>query len=241
MKKLTVVTACLWGDTKPIERWMDSCQRFGLDYSYYGVEERFVNWKETKIDRLITHLQDLDSEVVMFTDGFDSWMLGGEEEILTDFESFGSDIVLSAERRQYPNIEWGMEFPDSETSFRYPCAGGFIGKRKALIDALNTLRTKYMNVEFGDKGSEHKSNDQTLWTVAYLRRDLNFVLDHGNYIFLNMNGVSLNELDLFDGVIRVRETDMPPSVIHFNGPKGGSDTEKAMNLLYEIYMEKNAS
>lgn len=235
--KLLVVTACLAENDLQIEKLRYSCKKNGIDFGYYGIRVRYTNWKEAKVDQLIDYLRTDDHEIVMFTDGFDSFVMQDERTILDKFDDIRSPIVLSAERDYYPDIGLGNKFKKSETSFRYPCAGGFIGYRMNIINALELMRSRYMNYDLGGDNNKHKTNDQTLWQLAVIEDILPIKLDTCCEIFLNMNGIEDRELITFAFPFIFKETDSRPAVLHFNGPKGGSPMEKNMELIFNKYKE----
>ena len=236
MSNLLVTTACLWDNPEPVAKLEESCEYLGLDFSYYGIKTVFTNWKQAKVDLLIDHLINDNHDYVLFTDGFDSWMLKGEEDIMDNFNSFRKEIVISAEQNCYPLNQYIEQFPPTATSFRYPCAGQFMGEREALLKALTLLKTRYMNMDFGGEGTAHKHNDQTLWQAAYLENRLSLALDDTCRLFLSAGSLKIEDFSMTNGELKINEPNTyAPCSVHFNGPKGGSTPEVNMNLIYDIY------
>ncbi len=209
---MRVVTACLWANTEPINMLQESCFYYGLKLNVYGVGERFVNWKEAKVDKLIEILTALDDDIVLFTDGFDSFIIRPEQEIVDRYRAYNTPVLLSAEKSMYPLSEYSDHF-NADSEYRFPCAGGFMGDRKKIIDILNTLKTKYMNYDIPEK-----HNDQALW-VAYMVE--------------NGKDVKLDTLCKVFHPVSTGIPNMDTCILHFNGPKGGSDIEKNQYKYFE--------
>lgn len=231
MKNLLVVTACLAGNTKQIERLQESCEFNKLDFAYYGVKERFVNWYDAKIVKLAEFLKTKESEYkyVVYTDGFDSWALKDEQTILDTFNSFNTRLVIAGETNNYP---LKLDREDYETPFRYPCAGQFMGETKTVIDALEVMKTNYSNIDIPD-GSKH--NDQALWQIYCYREGIR--IDHKAKLFLSAGSLPLSKLCFTNDEVTTPLTKNSPCFIHFNGPKGGSENERNMDMFYDLWLD----
>lgn len=242
MKDLTVVTACYWDNDMPVQDLATSCKIAGVDFHSYGIKEVFTSWKQSKIDGLIKYLNGLNYEYVLFTDGFDSLVVRDKTAIIDSYYMYNASIVISAEKNCYPMEKQEHLFKKHDSGYNYPCAGGFMGKRQKIIDTLEFISSKYSNVVLGDTPSDHKHNDQVYWQVAYLQGELDGIveLDHKCELFLALSGDDPKEVLRHDRKgYRHRELGTHPSVIHFNGPKGGSDNEKNMKLFSDHFFNND--
>ena len=231
MKKLLVFTACLADNPDQLWRLQQSCDALGIDFKYYGLKEVFVNFRQAKIERAIEFLETIkdDYEYCLYTDGFDSWLQLTADEIVERFEDFNTKIVIAGERNCYPLTDYVDGFPEAEStslnipsSFRYPCAGGFMGKTTDVLAALRTIL---------DSSSE---DDQALWSWAILKSAVEIKIDSLNAIFLSAGSLYRHEIITRFRSLYVIETQDVTAVIHFNGPKGGSMIERNMNHFWEI-------
>lgn len=206
-----------------------SCDRHGVQHVSYGMKERWYNWHEAKVEKHIPFLESIDDDIVFFSDGFDSLILKNKEAIMRAYRSFNSDIVIAANRSQYPAIHLKDDFDSLEhdSSFKYLCSGQYIGKREAIIEALKLV-----------DGYCVKGSCQYGWSELFIRGGADIALDVNCKLFLTMAGVARDELQVVRRAgkenYRLRETGTYPCAIHYGGPKGGDPNGVAM---YEFYKE----
>lgn len=242
MKDLTVVTACFWDNDSKIKDLATSCKMSGVDLNYYGVKKIFTSWYQAKVEELIPFLRTLPYDYVLYVDGFDSLILTKKKKIMENFFKYDQDVVLSAEKNCYPLEDYIDMFNRYHSGYSFPCAGGFMGKRTVLIDILESFK-KYQNIAFSkDKPLDYnRQNDQAYWQMAYLKGDLDNIarLDVSCHIFANMGGESPSDvLERTTHGYKHKQTGSHPNVIHFNGPKGGSDNEKNQLLFTKEFLKK---
>lgn len=237
MKRLLILTACFHFDETPIFRLRKSCEVFGLNFQHYGLAERFINWRQAKLERLSEILGPASDEYeyILFTDGFDSFMLEGEDEILRKFEEMGGGPIVSAELNCSPIPELVTQYPASDSPFRFVCGGGFMGKGKDVYNLVGGMVRKYSNYH---RNGFQNGNDQIDWTYAFLESYQGLKLDTGCKIFLSTMGVELDKFSWVDGRLNLKEPNSFPSVVHFNGPKGGQEQSQVyMDLLWNKFCE----
>jgi len=79
----------------------ETAEHVGLQYRYIIV----TNWK-SYVDKIIQIQEAIsildDDEIVCFTDAYDILAFGTEDEIMTKFEAFNCELVISAELNCYP-------------------------------------------------------------------------------------------------------------------------------------------
>ena len=198
-----------------------SCNKHSIDYITYGEGLRWNNWYEAKVTNHIPFLESIDDGIVLFSDGFDSLMLRDEIAIMQTYESFGSDIVIAANRSPMPMPQLKDRF-EAETSFKYICAGQYMGKREAIITALK---------QHVDKNCV-KGSDQSGWAKTHLSGEVDMIIDTHCQLFLTMVKVDLDELTKTEQGYKLEETGTYPCAIHFGGPKGGSLNGLQMKEFY---------
>lgn len=202
-------------------RLQASCNKYGYKLVTFGQGLKYRSWRQAKVDQLILELDSIDSEIVCYTDGWDSWML--RPGLIRVFKGLKTPLLVSANRDLYPSSDKYGTFPDSPTSFKYICAGGFIGYRKSLINALQRL------TDLSDS-----ENDQELWNIAWSKGILDMKVDHECKIFLNMTNVDKDELYFDNKRLTLKETRTRPFIIHFSGPKGNSPNAENMSYFWGL-------
>jgi len=201
-----------------------SCAKYGLNLNFYEIGQ-FVGFRQMKLDRLIPYLKSLNSELVMYTDSTDSWILNPNiEQIYKD--NFDGKVVVSGNRDHYPHTNLYSSFPEAPTSMRYICCSQFIGPREKVINTLETIQSKWT---FGD-------TDQEGWHYCFVNGWGEINIDYYCKLFLNMTNVSLDEItpDLI-----FKETGNKFASWHFGGPKAGSENGLNMKKAYEMWKGLN--
>lgn len=228
MKKLVLVTPCYADNEEQINKLVLSCKKYNLDLRVYGVKRNFKSWGQIKLKDLADVVTDLSMnyENIMYVDGFDSWALDSEKSILFKFDLLDCDILIGGELSPYP-----VEAHSYEPVGKFPflCAGNFIGKGKKLATVLKVLNEKY-----------YRENDQESWALMLSQlpenTEFRIKIDKNADIFLNTNNLLDTEIEFFNNKVFSPLTHTHPSIIHFNGPKGGSKNEE---LMYKIYNKCN--
>ena len=117
-----------------------------------------------------------DEEIILFTDGYDAFMLAGEEEILAKFEGMKADLVVSAERNCSPDPELAADYPEAPTAARYLNSGGLMGRAGHLREVLGKVRAVPSAYRF-------RWSNQYRWTRVFLEEPHLFHLDYHSEIF----------------------------------------------------------
>ena len=111
---------------------------------------------------LFKYLLTLDEqELILFTDGYDSFFLADEKEILEKYDNLNACILFSAEMNCYPDTNLEKYYPTVNTPYRFLNSGGFIGKVGMVKDML--LKDL--------PGSEDKFgySNQYLWALRFIQ------------------------------------------------------------------------
>ena len=212
MNKLLVVTACFWEDTSPIIRLEESCKKFDIPLRVFGVGGGFKDYTQMKTEGLLEFLPTIiaDYEYIMYTDGFDSWLLKDEKEIIKRFEKFDSDIVIASNYDCYPNRDLAKMFPSSDSGSDYVCAGQIMGKAEELLKCIKVIARKF----------SHIRSDQGAWALAFVEGLADISIDYDDKIF---NTATRHKSGLPDSCS-----------IHF---AGGSSNLENMNKAYKLWKE----
>lgn len=206
---LEVFTACFYPDQRPIWRLAESCKRFGIKLTPYGMGEPYQSWRVMKLTKLIPEIERSRADVVMYTDGADSWFTGDPKPSLFHGRSLADHrVVIAAERNCWPYPELSSRFNVGS----YPCAGQFVGYRKTVLDALRAAAAVKLTSE--------EQNDQASWLMAIATNRVAVQIDAIRYHFGDPEDVKPAESPL-------------PKCVHFNG---GGDKEARMKPWWEKTM-----
>jgi hypothetical protein len=206
-----------------------------------------------KDETLYQYLKTLhDEEIVFYTDGYDTFFVSGEDEILSKFFKTGKNLLFSAEFTCMPDARLALKYPSVKSPFKYLNSGGFIGKawyiRRRLEDNLETEST-----------TKFKWSNQVYWAEQYLKNPSEIGLDVGCDIFgtfasdadvgiveiirsKEFDRIKYNEAKLkwFEETFRIENgrifvipTRSKPCHLHFPGPTSVLLTEVASRLYPE--------
>ncbi len=234
--KLRIVTIASYPANEAAEvLWplAESAQYFGQFLSVMGVGTAYGNHAAAKIRRLLAYVKTLDAEYILFTDGKDSVLIGGVEEILAKFLDFHTDFVISMERGCWPVFDdaWRDAFPRNTDGWNFPNAGGWIGTKAGVIRVLERASELQRTLVSGEpSGPADKwrhllaplhQDDQALLQMLYLEGRI--VGDLRCRIFTNVamadrRMAGNTEYTFSEGRIRLDSTGEWPAILHFSGP-----------------------
>lgn len=233
MSDLLICTVNFAKNENALVRLKESCKFYGLTFEHYGGSPAPRNWMSYKVDKLIEFLDGVSHPYVLFTDGWDSWMLAGEKIILDTYYSFEKPVIVGGHQHLYPYCLWTRmgikhdDFPEAPTRFKFCCAGQFMGEREALKEVLCILGDIY----------KEDNNDQGAWNVGIATEAITAEIDYECKLFLTMSGIPHEEI-YFDRNKRAvfKETGNRLVAIHFGGAKGGSPNGINMNNFYDVWL-----
>jgi hypothetical protein len=164
-----------------------------------------------------------DNDIIMFLDGYDTFIHSTEEEILERYFSFRREVIFSAEKTCWPDSSISEKFPETG-GYKYLNSGTFIGTVSTLKDIFSDI-------------IEDHSDDQLYCQYKYLENNLDIGLDYESYIFLCMSGLEQNCLynDSSDYIVNA-ETNCTSLIAHGNG---GAYTKDAFESLYRSINKYN--
>ena len=130
-----------------------------------------------KIQLINEYLATVKEEVVvLFMDGYDTFLADSPQAILERFTQMEADIVFGAESECWPLPENASLWPDTGTPYRYLNSGLYIGKAKALHDFISQSQDGSSNNDDQLYCQNRYLNNKTPWKVK---------LDTEAYIFQN--------------------------------------------------------
>lgn len=152
-----------------------------------------------------------EDAIVLYLDGYDTFLADHPLVILERFLGFGADIVFGAEANQWP--ESHLEFPDTGTKYKYLNSGAYIG-RAGAIHNLIAVASRY----------ESLGDDQLFFHFGFTYSKENAALDAEAYIFQNYEP----NIEVVNGQLYNRETNCCGCVYHGNG---GIEAKKHFNEM----------
>lgn len=176
----------------------------GLDQPWLGGDMSGPGGGQ-KINLVNEYLKDLDpTDLVMFVDGYDVIVHDDLQTIHDRFLDFDCDILFAAEKNVWPDDSIADAFPEPEVGYRFLNSGCFIG----YVDALRSI------IEEVDP----RSDDQLYYQMAFLGcTDYVCKLDHEQYIFTCISGLSDYIQVRPNGQLYNSQTRCCPCVLHGNG------------------------
>ena len=117
-----------------------------------------------------------EQDIVLFMDGYDTFLADSPQAILERFAQMEADIVFGAESECWPLPENASLWPDTGTPYRYLNSGLYIGKVKALHEFISQSQDGSSNNDDQLYCQNRYLNNKTPWVVK---------LDTEAYIFQN--------------------------------------------------------
>jgi hypothetical protein len=203
---------------------------------YEGSENENYSHAQSKTLRRLEWLRRLPDRFryILFVDGRDVVFCHGLKEICQRFEALGQPLVIGAEKQCFPEVnrKWADLFPPHSERRRWINSGLFMGRRDAVLGALEKLQEIYHRLHGDDAtGLEeawrfrHQADrsEQFLWQVAHLKQFFPLHVDSDSYLFANVTTEDLRiakntVYDFLEDRIRLKSNGNEPSVLHFSGP-----------------------
>ena len=196
--------------------------KFGWPLTMLGKDSDWRDDMDTaggfpKIEFVREFVKDIEpNTIVMFMDAYDTFINDTMETVLERYKGFNADIVIGAERFLWPDWDYGKEYPESHTPYRYLNSGQYIGTAGAIK-------------EFLAKGNIAEDlDDQAFFHERFLNTDMNVVLDYEAYIFQNSEAtVQKVGQQIFNS-----QTGCYPCTYHGNGGQYDKDT---FHRIYRMF------
>ena len=157
-----------------------------------------------------------DNDIIMFLDGYDTFIHSTEEVVLERYFDFRKEIVFAAEKSCWPDRSLENKFPETG-GYKYLNSGTFIG-------TVSSLKKFFSNP------IENHEDDQLYCQKQYLSKEFDIALDYESYIFLCMSRIEESCLynESSDYIINA-ETNCTSLIVHGNG---GPYTKDTFDTLY---------
>ena len=173
-----------------------------------------------KINLVKEYIKDKkDSDVLLFLDGYDTFLSDSTDEIISRYIEFSHNIVFSSERFCWPDERHGSELKalntDQSTPYQYLNSGMYIGR----VDELKKLFSAPI---------ENYEDDQLYVQKQLLKGECDIVCDVEGYMFTTHEPqISKRNGQLFNPV-----TQCYSCAYHGNG---GDDAKVVLNSIYERF------
>ena len=163
-----------------------------------------------------------DNDVILFLDGYDTFLTDSTDEIISRYMEFNKDIVFASERFCWPDEGLASDLKalntNQNTPYQYLNSGMYIGR----VGALKKLFAKTI---------KNYEDDQLYIQKAVLTGECDIALDVEGYIFVcHEPQVIRQKRQLFNPI-----TQCYGCAYHGNG--GESAKEKCDNLYHQFYGE----
>jgi len=225
MDALTIISPAYFTSKQDYWYLTESCKQLKLKLHLYGRGEPYPWLLQAKVVELRKQIAALDTEFVLLLDSHDAFMLCGQEEILDKMAGFTRHIVMSAEKKCWPQRMLAPYYPESVhvSPWCYLNSGGYIGKKELVLDMLEKATGDLISpVPF--RRSLDWENDQFLLSLVYLSKQVPMCLDVGCVFFQNMGDMVLGEIGYtHEGRLVNIVTHSMPCAVHFNGHAPGID------------------
>lgn len=221
---MKVVTVINDENNKMLNVLSSLCKKHNLALQILISNERPFN-NRTKDKLLLEFISNMDDdEIILFTDGSDAIIVADEEEILSKFYEFKSDLVFSAEVNCWPDKNLANKHNQIDSPYKYLNSGGFIGKVGMIKYFLNKMN---FNLLF------YPRSNQILWMQQYLNHQDLITLDHNCSIFYALVDIDTKDftktLTITNNRFFNNITKTQPCHIHFNGNAKMYMTKKLIN------------
>lgn len=203
-------------------QFLASAARFGV-YPQVLVPARW--------DGLTTKLQTVygwlraenlpDEDLVLFADAWDTFFVKPLYAFEAGWQTFGSDLVFSAETNCAPNADLAGRYPTAPTRYAYLNSGLYAGRPGALLEMLEEMRIYKMPPQ---------ANDQLLCSEFFLSHPGSIALDYPCKLFGSL--YQAEEDYGYSGPIVVnKRTGERPFCLHGNGSSSVQGVLDWLNLI----------
>jgi hypothetical protein len=213
-----------------------SCRKFEiwLNVLYRESSEKYCHSKFKTRERYLW-LKQLpeDFEYILFVDGADTLFCKPLSHFCSEYNAMNEEIVIGAENVSFPEgaKAWREQFPPHKENRRWINSGLFMGKRTAVISALERLYDLYQRLQGEDPtGLEDvwhlrkhtEQSEQILWQIAYIKGYFSIKMDSDCRLFANVTTQDLRLInndayDIKSGDLQLKSNGNRPSILHFSG------------------------
>ena len=183
-----------------------------------------------KLIKMIEIIKNIpDDDIICFIDAYDVLIISDENEIISKFKEYNTQLLLGAELNCYPSRYIPYFQKSTYSKYHYVNSGGYIGYKYAIYNML-LWKPIHEIIEICKDGG-----DQTYVIEYYLNNQNICKLDDKCLLFQNMCLVDFKDLKFQYNRLYNIIMDTYPSIIHFNG--GTYLTQNEINLM-PIFLDK---
>ena len=226
--RILVASPAAYDHPPKSSRWLiESASRYRIELTLLGQGQTFPNHRR-KISLVAEYLRDHpEYRYVLMVDFSDVIFCATLQEMFYKYRSLGHDIVISAQRNNWPLPSLGSRSPEIGVSSRYLNSGSIFATTEAWLSAWDTMQTRQR--EWGAKpleivdGRHIFNEDQAAWVDLYVNKLADIVLDGECRLFQVFDQVdstlATENSDLLLEGTRVlnRETGGRPCLVHGAG------------------------
>lgn len=163
----------------------------------------------------------IKEDYIIFPDSWDLVFAAKPEEVIETYLTFGSDVVISAEKNCFPadlKDEYD-KLAEPETPYNYLNSGFIVGKTDAIFECLKAMDLPSIPDDYYDneKGCAVHPNDQFEWQKIFLKQPVSIHLDRYQILSQTLHDADINDFDFSKERIRNKVTGSYPCSWHFNG------------------------
>lgn len=163
----------------------------------------------------------IDTRYLIFTDSWDVVWAAEPKEVMARYFSFGTDIVINAEKNCFPS-HFKERFDEkclAPTDFKYLNSGFIVGKTISILACLEAMDLPNM---LGDHFDAEKNcvinpEDQSKWAEMYLQQPVSIALDFHCTLSQTLHEANMDDFDFSGERIKNIVTNSYPCVFHLNG------------------------
>ena len=191
-----------------------SNDQFDWNTQYPGGGKKLIDLRD-----YITNKNLPDHDVILFLDGFDTFIQQDLKTITQKFLSMHREVIFSAEQNLWPNDS--LIFPPHYSKYKYLNSGAFIGR----VGTLRHMLSDKIEPEHDDQLYLQRTFLENIWSAG---------LDYEGYIFNSWD----DDLIVHNGKVYNPTYGGYPAVIHGNG---GGDVKAKFEALYQETLGNKAN
>jgi uncharacterized protein YlzI (FlbEa/FlbD family) len=192
----------------------ESAKMFGINISC-SLAQSWGGFIDKIINKIEVYKNIPDNEIVCFIDGYDMIVNSNIYEIIDKFNSYKCDLLFGAEMHCWPrtHLQEMDKITDHRMKYKYLNAGGYIGYKHAIMEAL---LWKPLD-EIKDIVQDNTQTDQSYFMSYYIHHPHKIKLDNRQKIFQNMYLVRWTDVCVQHGRFYNFKLDETPCFVHFSG------------------------
>jgi len=198
-----------------------SAARFGIGVTNFGAHQKFEGFLRTKLVPLREFAKDRTEDMLLFLDGNDTILTNPLKKLVESWDGFGGKVVIGGELKcwPYPFHEEPMRAKAPQDSFCFMDTGLIFGKRKDVIDILDTVigSVEGYRLKYPGYPARIIEDDVGLFMLNYVDGKIDIAIDYKCEIIVPMKEVTADWFEIEDGHLRLLKTGTTPHVVHCNG------------------------